>query len=142
MITVGGGVAAQLALFLGFLRGVELSAAMASFDLFVHTGIDESFCQAIQESLASGVPVLAPARGGPLDLVRHGDNGWLWPADEPAVMREQVRALLEDPVRLDELRSRARASVLGRSWEVVGQQLIGHYDGVLGAAAQPRVAAA
>jgi len=46
------------------------------------------------------VPVLAPARGGPLDLVHPDDNGWLWPAGEPAVLREQVRALADDPARL------------------------------------------
>lgn len=115
------------AAFLGFQRGPALSEAVASLDLFVHTGVDETFCQAIQEALASGVPVLAPARGGPLDLVHHDDNGWLWPAGEPAVLREQVRALVEDRSPLASMRLRARASVLGRTWQQVGDELIGHY---------------
>lgn len=115
------------AAFLGFQRGRALSEAVASLDVFVHTGIDETFCQSIQEALASGVPVLAPARGGPLDLVHHDDNGWLWPAGEPAVLREQVRALAEDRDRLTTMRLRARASVLGRTWEHLGDELLGHY---------------
>jgi phosphatidylinositol alpha 1,6-mannosyltransferase len=115
------------AAFLGFQRGRALSEVVASLDVFVHTGIDETFCQSIQEALASGVPVLAPARGGPLDLVHHDDNGWLWPAGEPGVLREQVRALAEDPARLTTMRLRARASVLGCTWEQIGDELIGHY---------------
>lgn len=119
------------AIFLGFQRGRALSEAVASLDVFVHTGVDETFCQSIQEALASGVPVLAPARGGPLDLVRHDDNGWLWPAGEPTVLREQVRALTEDRTRLATMRLRARASVLGRTWQSVGDELIGHYADVI-----------
>ena len=115
------------AVFLGFQQGRALSEVMASLDVFVHTGIDETFCQSIQEALASGVPVLAPARGGPLDLVHHDDNGWLWPATEPRVLREQVRALVDDPARLATMRLRARASVLGRTWEQIGEELLGHY---------------
>lgn len=120
------------AAFFGFQRGRALSEVVASLDVFVHTGVDETFCQSIQEALASGVPVLAPARGGPLDLVRHDDNGWLWPAGEPAVLREQVRALVAEPARLATMRLRARASVLGRTWEQIGDELIGHYTDAMG----------
>lgn len=119
------------AAFLGFLSGAELGATVASLDVFVHTGRDETFCQAVQEALAAGVPVVAPASGGPLDLVRHGENGYLYPPDEPELMANAVAQLVSDPALRAELAARARPSVEHRSWERVGDALIGHYRSVI-----------
>jgi phosphatidylinositol alpha 1,6-mannosyltransferase len=117
--------------FLGFRSGPELSEAFASLDLFVHTGADETFCQAAQEALASGVPVVAPAAGGLPDLVRHGGNGYLWRADDPRELRAAVAALIESPEERAAMAARARASVADRTWQALGDELLGHYRAVL-----------
>ena len=85
------------AAFLGFRTGEALSEALASLDVFVHTGANETFCQAIQEALAAGVPVVAPAAGGPLDLVTDGDNGWLFPPGRPRLLRSAAESLAPTP---------------------------------------------
>lgn len=128
------------ATFVGFKSGAELSAHVASLDVFVHTGADETFCQAIQEALAAGVPVIAPAAGGPLDLVRHGENGLLYPPSDPALMAQAVLELATNPELRERLAARARASVEGRSWESVGDELIGHYERVIGRPARRQAA--
>jgi phosphatidylinositol alpha 1,6-mannosyltransferase len=125
------------AVFLGFRDGQELSAVLASLDVFVHPGADETFCQAAQEALAAGVPVVATARGGPLDLVRHGENGWLWTDDDAGLLREQVAALAADPALRAAMARRARASVAGRTWQRLGDELLDHYRSVLPGAAPP-----
>lgn len=120
------------AAMLGFLGGTDLSRAVASLDVFVHLGAHETFCQAVQEALAAGVPVLAPAAGGPVDLVRHGDNGWLFPADAPELLRPQVATLVAEPALRAAMGGRARASVSGRSWQAIGDELLAHYRRVQG----------
>lgn len=115
------------AAFLGFQQGAALSRAFASLDVFVHTGAHETFCQAAQEGLASGLPVVAPAAGGLLDLVEPGRTGALFVPGSGADLRAQVLAVTADPAERQQMGLRARASVLGRGWDVLGDQLLGHY---------------
>ncbi|GHH15342.1 glycosyltransferase family 4 protein [Streptomyces rubradiris] len=121
------------AVFLGRRTGGELARIFASLDLFVHTGPYETFCQTVQEAMAGGVPVVAPAAGGPLDLVAHGRTGLLVPPRDATAVREAVRALAADPARRAAYGAAARASVEGRTWAAVGDQLLDHYDQVLAA---------
>ena len=120
------------AIFMGFKSGEELSKLYASFDVFVHTGQDETFCQAVQEALASGVPVVAPASGGPLDLVQHGHNGFLWTETSRYSLVGAVTELAKYPVKRERLAANARPSVEVRPWCGVMDELEGHYRSVIG----------
>ena len=117
--------------FLGRCTGTELAAIMASLDLLIHPGADETFCQVVQEALASGVPVIAPASGGPLDLIAHRDNGWLWSDDDPRTLASMVDSLLDHPDEIRLAAARARPSVRHRTWSAVTEALIAVYDEVL-----------
>ncbi|GEL22117.1 GDP-mannose-dependent alpha-mannosyltransferase [Pseudonocardia sulfidoxydans NBRC 16205] len=140
------------AAMLGFRGGDELAEIYASLDVFVHTGPSETFCQAVQEALASGLAVVAPDAGGPRDLVLPGRTGMLVPprpdgtdagdpaADEAdAVLRAAVETLCEPGLRAA-YRAAARRSVLHRTWSTVCDELLAHYCDVVGAAADRRVA--
>lgn len=121
------------ATFTGLLRGQDLARAFASLDVFVHPGEAETFCQTVQEAQASGVPVVAPAAGGPLDLVRHGDTGLLYDPADPRGLRRSVATLVGDPVLRKDLAREALASVASRSWAAVVDELVNvHYAAVLG----------
>ncbi|MFF9205256.1 glycosyltransferase family 4 protein [Streptomyces sp. NPDC014986] len=119
------------AVFLGRRTGDELARIFASLDVFVHTGPFETFCQTVQEAMASGVPVVAPAAGGPLDLVAHGRTGILVPPRDAAAVRDAVCSLAADPGLRAAYGTAGRAMVEGRTWAAVGDQLIGHYADVL-----------
>lgn len=120
------------AVFLGRRTGDELARIFASFDVFAHTGPYETFCQTVQEAMASGTPVVAPAAGGPLDLVDHGRTGLLVPPHDARAVADAVRNLQAAPELRASYGSTARATVEGRTWAVVGDQLLDHYAEVLG----------
>jgi phosphatidylinositol alpha 1,6-mannosyltransferase len=117
--------------FTGMLRGNELPTVMASLDVIVHTGESETFCQVIQEGLASGVPVVSVRSGGPIDLVDHSRTGWLYPPGDLATMVDRVRDLTGDELKRQAFGRAARASVVGRSWRSVCSELIGHYSAAI-----------
>jgi len=118
------------ALFLGLQGGTHLAACMASLDLGVHPGEHETFGQAVQEKLASGVPVVAVAAGGMLDLVQHGVSGLHYLPGDLAGLRASVAALAADPDRRRRMGVAARESVRDRGWDRFGDLLISHYDEV------------
>lgn len=138
VVTGDGPVAGSLrrvlpeAVFLGARHGAQLARIYGSLDVFVHTGPYETFGQTIQEAMASGLPVVAPAAGGPLDLVAPGDTGFLVPPGDGSAFASAIGALAADP----ELRARfgaaARTAVAGRSWTALGDELIGHFADVSG----------
>ncbi|MGW9268819.1 GDSL-type esterase/lipase family protein [Microbacterium sp. NPDC055599] len=115
------------ALFLGHLDGDALAAALASFDVFVHPGESETFGQTLQEAHASGVPVVATGRGGPLDLVRSGVDGWLYPPGDLRELRRRVGELAADAHTRRAFGRAGHESVQARSWAAVGDQLLGHF---------------
>ncbi|TDT96077.1 phosphatidylinositol alpha 1,6-mannosyltransferase [Streptomyces sp. 846.5] len=123
------------AVFLGRREGDELAAVFASLDVFVHTGPMETFCQTIQEAMASGVAVVGPAVGGPLDLVAHRRTGLLVQPRDVRAVTEAVATLAADPALRERYGAQARHEVAGRTWESVGDQLLDHYQEILAPAA-------
>jgi len=118
------------AVFTGALYGGELAAAHASMDVFVHPGEHETFCQAVQEALASGVPVVAPNAGGPRDLVTPGRTGLLLPVDE---FETQLQGAVMHLIQAhSHYAPAARKSVLQRTWPAICDELLGHYEAVRG----------
>jgi phosphatidylinositol alpha 1,6-mannosyltransferase len=138
LVVVGDGPDADLlrrripnAVLTGLKRGEELSRLVASLDVFVHTGANETYCQAVQEALAAGVPVVAPAAGGPIDLVEENRTGFLYPPDDTAALRTAVDRLASSEALRAEMGRQARASVEHRTWDAICEELLGHYRKVL-----------
>ncbi|OBB67239.1 glycosyltransferase family 1 protein [Mycobacterium sp. 852014-50255_SCH5639931] len=144
LVIVGDGVdrsrlqkAMPTAVFTGALYGDELATAYASMDVFVHPGEHETFCQVVQEALASGLPVIAPDAGGPRDLVTPWRTGLLLGVGEfEARLPAAVTHLIDERHRYA---LAARRSVLGRSWPVICDELLGHYEAVLSPFARRRM---
>jgi UDP-glucose:tetrahydrobiopterin glucosyltransferase len=69
----------------GFLQGPTLYQALGQCrGLLVTPHWIEAFGNVAIEALACGVPVIAYRRGGPGEIVRHGETGWLVEPDSVA----------------------------------------------------------
>jgi phosphatidylinositol alpha 1,6-mannosyltransferase len=123
--------AVPTALFLGQHTGEELARIYASLDVFVHAGPHDTFGQTLQEAAASGLPVVAPAAGGPLDLVRDGTTGFLVAPGSATALADAVATLAANPELRATQGTAGRQMVLGRTWPVMCDELIGHYADVL-----------
>lgn len=113
--------------FAGFRSGTDLAAHIASADLFIHPGELETFGQTIQEAMASGLPVIAPRRGGPVDLVAPSRTGWLYTPGMLDELRDRASDLLFDDAKRKAFGRAAEESVRKRTWPVLAEQLRGYY---------------
>jgi glycosyltransferase involved in cell wall biosynthesis len=91
-------------LFLPFQNQQAMPAAYRLADVFVlpSRGPGETWGLALNESMASGVPIVASTRvGGARDLVKPGRNGWLFESENLPQLTAALREVLAcDPERL------------------------------------------
>jgi glycosyltransferase involved in cell wall biosynthesis len=120
----------ERATFLGWIDGEEYARAYASTDIFLFASCTDTFGQVILEAQASGLPVVAVAEGGPLELVDNGYTGRLCPPDADA-LASAVIELATRPALRQEMAAAARTTATKRSWESSLLQLGSAYDRAL-----------
>ncbi len=98
--------------FLGHREDVP--ALLAGADLFVLASRSEAFPNGAIEAMAAGLPVVATAVGGLLDLIDDGRTGVLVPPDDPPALASALRRVLDDPAAAAALGEAARRSALRR----------------------------
>ncbi len=116
--------------FTGYLFGDDLAEALASADVFLFTGPNETFGQVVQEAMASGLPVIVIDAGGVADLVQEGVTGYKCPP-EPQAFAEKVQLLRDNPSLRLQLSEQARAFALTRPWSHIMAQLESYYSEAL-----------
>jgi len=126
--------------FTGYLSGRELAEAYAAGDVFAFPSDTETFGNVVLEAMASGVPVVAPARGGVLDTVVPGETGLLCPPGDPAAFAETCRELLEDGERRRRLAEGSRSAAESRSWKAIFDRLFEEYGQVAASGREALVA--
>ena len=75
-------------------RRSDIESVMASFDVFVHPALAESFGMVFVEAMAAGKPVLSTRVGIAEDVVRDGENGLLIPAMTEESIFQGLRDIL------------------------------------------------
>ncbi|MFP5311688.1 MAG: glycosyltransferase family 4 protein, partial [Actinomycetes bacterium] len=78
--------------FRGFRE--DVGAELARLDVVVHAStIPEPFGQVVIEGMAAGLPVIASAEGGPLEIIDNEIDGLLAPPNDPVALAARMREL-------------------------------------------------
>lgn len=99
--------------------GLDLSAHYASADLFLFPSLTDTFGNVTLEALASGVPVVAFAKGAAALLVDTGVNGACVQAMDNVSFVASALKLVAPPHQLGRLGEAARERALDLSWSKV-----------------------
>jgi glycogen(starch) synthase len=97
--------------FTGWLSATDLPALLSRAAVQVVPSRSEAQGIALLEGLAAGTPVVASRVGGIPEIVRHGENGWLVPPDDPLALARALDHALSERGALDTMRAAARDSV-------------------------------
>ena len=106
--------------FVGFRTGEDLADHYAACDLFAFVSLTETFGNVLMEAMASGLPVVALAVGGPADVVQDGVTGRLLSGDTPADQFAHALAqLIEHPDQRRLWASQARQYSETQTWAAI-----------------------
>ncbi len=100
--------------FTGVLTGEKLSRAFANMDVLAFPSQTETFGLVVLEALASGVPAVVTAVGGPRFTVQPGETGFV--VNNLEEFCNCVEVLLTQPDRLRLMRGASREHALSTSW--------------------------
>jgi glycosyltransferase involved in cell wall biosynthesis len=114
--------------FTGYLQGLDLARAYAAGDLFLFPSATETFGNVVLEAMASGLPVIAPRSGGPVDHVFDGENGFLFAPDDQADLVALAWRCVSDLDYARRLGARAHAYAATQTWERVLDGLLKDYE--------------
>jgi len=122
--------------FTGVIRGDRLADAYADLDLFVFPSETETVGNVVLEAMASGVPVLAMARGGTRFIASATDAALL--ARSEAEFVEFGVQLVRDHARRKRMSDAARDTAQTRSWSAVFDVVYHAYDVALARASREK----
>lgn len=105
----------------GFLSGEALARAYASADVFIFPSTTDTFGNVVLEAQASGLPAIVSDKGGPRELVKHGETGFVTEARSADSLYNAMRKLVSDRALLKQMSESARKRMSERTWEKASQ---------------------
>jgi glycosyltransferase involved in cell wall biosynthesis len=99
-------------LFLG--RRADVPEILACCDIAVLPSLAEGMPNAVLEYMAAGIPVIASALGGNLEVIEDGVSGLLVPSQHPKALSEALNRLLSDDQLASRVAEAARERVVQR----------------------------
>ena len=128
-LAVETGVADRV-VFVGSVPQAKVALYLRACDVFVLNTRYEGLSHTLLECMDVGIPVVATAVGGNMELVEDGVNGFLVPVDGRKEIVSAVERLLGDPDLREAFVRRSRERVKDSSWDRLVDDTVGVLDQV------------
>jgi len=115
------------AIFAGYQTGNDLGRAVASMDIFFNPSVTETFGNVTTEAMAAGVPVVAANATGAMDLVAHGETGYLVEARDIGGYADALERIATDPALRRRFSVAGHARVADYRWDKVNDAVLDAY---------------
>lgn len=117
--------------FLGHVEKSKLIELYQNATIFVLPSHYEGLPTTLLEAMSCGLPVVATAVSGNLDVIESGKNGILVPIKSPDKMAEAVSSLLNDENLRTELGIAARKTIEEKfTWDAISDKILRCYDSI------------
>jgi len=81
----------------------DIGSLYHCLDLYMVTSREEGGPKSILESMASGVPIVTTCVGQAMDIVRHGENGWMVNSDNIDGLADCAEYVVSHPVQREKI---------------------------------------
>lgn len=118
--------------FPGPVSHLELNRYFQAADVLVNPSLSEAFGMSLVEAMACGIPTVATAVGGMVDIVVPGETGLLVPPDQAAALAEAIAQLLSDKALRVRMGEAGRQRAVERfDWRAIAADLCDSYHRLL-----------
>ena len=109
-------------------RDVSKHKILSVMEIGVLSSDSEGFSNAIMEYMAAGLPVIATAVGGNLDLVKEGKTGFLTTPGDAQELGEKIILLGKNKKMCREFGERGRRFIARHNWSTIIDETIAFYQ--------------
>ena len=93
----------------------ELMDRYREASVFVLPSLADGFAMVVTEAMSRGLPVITTENTGAADLITHGENGFVLPANDVEALVQQMKWCVENKHRLPDIGRRAVETA--RNWQ-------------------------
>lgn len=98
----------------------EVGTLFQALDLYIVASRQEGGPKAVLESMASGIPLVSTRVGQAMDLVRHGENGWMVEVEDASGLAHWAEYVINHQESLGQVISQAHQTAEKNSYEAQG----------------------
>jgi glycosyltransferase involved in cell wall biosynthesis len=112
------------AIFTGKQTKEQLAELYATADVFIFPSTTETFGNVVLEAMASGLPVVAAAAGGPKGIVTRSEAGFVVESKKEEAFYEKISEILDDPNLHARFAKNAVQYAQDQSWDVLCAEMV------------------